>query len=401
MVDLLGLLLGLMRTQPPAHLPKLDVPAAIKVLETQQVYQAPGVVTNIDLAKVRAEMSPDTKLLVAPFTEPFQAGDNYAKANDHYEQVYQPLKAWADSRKVHLITVEGLSTSYGPSDLSELREVGAYMDVTGLVLAAVREAKGAPTNDTVPRYQVIAPTAAQVADMAGKLRQNPVYNAPGREDKFTASVQPIKDRTGFSVRVVALPPLKPGEPFVDYAPALAKEFPDDIVLVAQGYWVEVAGKDQERLSSARNYASGRYEIGTFQQGGTLENRVGTIMLRLDQLSHQKPFGRPQPQTYDPQTTITKYTPWAWGGSAVVLGGGAFAGLAVRRRREQRIEEAALNKAKAKAYAKISKLGTKLLDRQTPEAAERYQTARDMLEQARTAAAMAEVERIADEGLDLL
>ncbi|TCO65534.1 hypothetical protein [Actinocrispum wychmicini] len=400
MIDLLGLLLA--PAQRPAHVPRLDVPAAIKVLETQQVYQAPGVVVNIDMAKVSAELSADTKVLIAPFTEPFKDGNNYPKYDDHLNQVHQPLKAWADSRKVRLITVEGLSTSYGPADLTELREIAAYMDITGPVLSAARNAKGVPVGDTVPHYQVVAPTAAQLADMAGKLRQDPVYNAPGRDDKFPAeSWQLVKDKTGFTMRVAALPPLKPGEPFVDYAPALAKEFPDDIVLVAQGYWVEIAGKDQELLSSARNYASGRYEMGTFQQGGTIDGRVGSIMLRFHDLSRRKPFGRPQPQTYDPQTTITKYTPWAWGASALVLGGGALAGFGLRRRRQHQVERAAMHKAKAEAYAKISELGTALLDHQTPEAAERYSTARDMFEQAETAVAMAEVERIADEGLELL
>ena len=346
-------------------------------------------------------MAPDTKLLIAPFIEPYEAGNNYPTDDDHLKQVYRPLQDWAARRKVQLVTVEGLYTSYGPSTLTELREQAAYMDITGPVLAAVRKAKGVPIGETYPAYQVRPPTAAQLADLAGKLRQNPIYNAPGRQDQFTLSTKSIQEKTGLTVRVAALPPLRPGEPFVDYAPALAREFPDDIVLVAQGYWMEAAGKDQERVTSARNYASGRYEIGTFEQGGTVNGRVASIVLRVDELSHHKPFGRPQPQTYDPQTTITRYTPWAWGGSAVVLGGGALAGFGVRRRRRQRAEQAAPHKAKAEAYAKISELGTALLDKQTPAAAERYSTARDMFEQAHTAAAMAEVERIAVEGLGLL
>jgi hypothetical protein len=397
-VPLIGLLLGVLHTAPPADLPKLDVPAAIRALETQQVYQAPGVSVAIDLAAVQREMAPNTKLLIAPFTEPFKAGNNYANGDAHYKDVYLPLLKWAQDKKVELVTVEGLETSYGPSSLSELREQTAYMDVTGPTLAAVRKAKKAPIGDTYPVYAVREPTSGQLADLVGKLRQAPIHNAPGRDDQFTLSVKAIKDQTGLSLRVVALPPLRPGEPFVDYAPALAKEFPDDVVVVAQGYWAEIAGKDPERLASARNYAFGRFEYGTFQQGGSIDNRVRTIVQRIDELSRRKPFGRPQPKTYDPAETITRYTPWAWGASAFVLGGGALTGWGLRRFRRNQTERAALHKATVQAYAKISELGTALLEHQTPAAAERFSTARDLFEQAKTAEAMAEVEKIAVEGL---
>ncbi len=372
MLPLIGLLLGVAVVQPP-DVHKLDVPAAIRALETQQVYQAPGVVTHIDLGVVTREMAPDTKLLIGPFSA--------YKDNDHYERVSEPLRKWADSKKVRLITVEGLYTRWGPSNVAELRQQTAYMDITGPALASVREVNKVPVGEVYPAYEVRTPTPAQVADLAGKLRESRIYNAPGRADKFTLSTKSIQQQTGLTVRVAALPALKPGEPFVDYAPALAREFPDDIVLVAQGYWTDAAGKDQERVDSARNYASGRYEIGTFLKGGSVDGRVSTILTRLDELSRRKPFGRPQPETYDPAQTITRYTPLAWD---------------VYKR-----QEAELQKAKAKAYAKISELGTALLDSHPPEAAERYTTARDLFEQARTAEAMAEVERIAEEGLALL
>ncbi|ALG13725.1 hypothetical protein [Kibdelosporangium phytohabitans] len=393
MVPLIGLAIGAALLQP-ADVPKLDVPAAIRALETQQVHQAPGAVANIDLDVVRREMAPDTKLLIAPFERGY-------KDDEHYEQVSVPLKKWADAKKVRLITVEGLYTRWGPSNLTELRQQTAYMDITGPALASVREINRVPVGQAYPAYQVLAPTSAQVADLAGKLRQNPVHNAPDRADKFTLSPRTIQEKTGFTIRVAALPALRPGEPFVDYAPALAAQFPDDIVLVAQGYWVEVAGKDKERVDSARNYAFGRYEIGTFSKGGTIDGRVATIITRLDELSRSKPFGRPQPETYDPARTIARYTPLAWGGSAVVLGGGALAGFALRRKRRQQAADAALLKAKAKAYARISELGAALTEQAPTAAAERYTTARDLFEQAHTAEAMAEVERIADEGLAAL
>nr|WP_042196636.1 hypothetical protein [Kibdelosporangium sp. MJ126-NF4]CTQ93031.1 hypothetical protein [Kibdelosporangium sp. MJ126-NF4] len=397
MVPLIGLVLGVAVLQP-SDVPKLDVPAAIRALETQQVYQAPGVVTHIDLSLVAREMKPDTKLLIAPFATGYKDEKHY---DEHYDKVYEPLKKWADSKKVRLITVEGLYTRWGPSNPTELRQQTSYMDITGPVLASIRDGNRTPVGQAYPAYEVRTPTPSQVADLAGKLRQNPVYNAPDRADKFTLPTQSIKDKTGFTVRVAALPALKPGEPFVDYAPALAKEFPDDIVLVGQGYWTEAAGKDQQLVDSARNYAFGRYEIGTFSKGGTIDGRVGTIVTRLSELSRRKPFGRPQPETYDPAATIARYTPLAWGGSAVILGGGALAGFALRHRRRRQREEAALLQAKAKAYARISELGTALVDDRKPAAAERYTTARDLFEQAHTAEAMTEVERIAEEGLALL
>jgi hypothetical protein len=95
-------LLGLMFAAPPP----LDVPAAIHALESQQVYRAPGTVTNLDLAAVQRELTPEIRILIAPFTGDYQ-GDA------HYQNVYQPLKNWAEAKGVELITVEGLYTTFG------------------------------------------------------------------------------------------------------------------------------------------------------------------------------------------------------------------------------------------------------------------------------------------------
>jgi hypothetical protein len=77
-------------------------------------------------------------------------------------------------------------------------------------------------------------------------------------------------------------------------------------------------------------------------------------------------------------------------------------LFVSRTRRGREEAQSFRLARAWAYVRIEKLGACLLEveRADSRAAERYGTARTLFEQARTAEAMAEVRRVADEGLEL-
>nr|WP_157529206.1 hypothetical protein [Kibdelosporangium sp. MJ126-NF4] len=396
MISVLGLAVGLAVLQPidapPA--PRLDVPAAIAALETHQVYQAPGTETNVDVAAVTRELAPDMKLLIAPFAGP-------TPSLEYEKQVTKPLDDWARSRSVRLITVDGLHLDNvgGPENLAELRQVTAYMDVTGPALESVRYMKDTARHDSrlYPTHPTSAPTSDQVANLVAKLRQNPVYNAPDRSDRATTPVAAIRQKYGFSLRVVALPALKPGEPFVEYAPALAKEFPDDIVLVAQGHWIDIAGKDQQRLESARNYTMNHDRRVTLFRGTTVDRVVRKLTGRLGDLGRHKPLGDPQPQAFDLGRTLVGSTPLLWGGSAAILGGGVLvSGLVLLRRRRRAVT--ALRTARARAQAAISELGAVLEESPRADATERHVTASELFEQATTAAAMAEAERVADEGL---
>jgi hypothetical protein len=61
---------------------------------------------------------------------------------------------------------------------------------------------------------------------------------------------------------------------VDYAPALAKQFPGDEIFVSYDMWLDVAGPDQAVLESARDYAHG--ESASFEHGVVMSDRIATL-----------------------------------------------------------------------------------------------------------------------------
>lgn len=389
--------------------PKLDVEAALAALETEQIYRAPGAVAYLDEELIRAELTDDMRVLVAPFTGPYGAEGHYANSEEYRTQVFRPLRDWAEDRGLVLIRVEGLLASSNKgvsavaSDLDGLRRHLGQYDVTSSVWTLVQHAKGSDTDAEPPHPmpEWVDPTPQQTAELVERLRRDRVYNAPGREDPFQGSLDLIRESTGFTLRVVAFPPVEPGEPMVDYAPALAEHFPDDVILVAYGDWLEIAGPHPVALSSARNYAYGRYQQGPYRAGMVLDDRIGTVLSRADELLTQHPFGRPQPKTVE--QLITELAPWLLGGSALVLGGVPLAREFGRRMRSARTEREAFRYAKARAFAAIAELGEELLaHRDDPApyvaaAAERHAAASALFEQATTSAAMKEVHDIADKG----
>jgi hypothetical protein len=225
--------------------------------------------------------------------------------------------------------------------------------------------------------------------------------------------QLAKQEYGLTVRIAALPALKPGDPLVDYTPELLTRFPGEIVMVAQGRWLDVAASQQDKADSARDYAYGRYEYASFTEGTPMQDRVGTVLERLRFLLKGTAYGRPQPQPqpqaqpYDVRQTISGLMPWVLVGAALVLGAAGLytwqRGQATRADGERR----AMRRERARAAAKIGDLGARLLDVEEhgdavdPAAAERHATARDLYDQALTAKAMVEVSAIADEGLEVM
>ncbi|ALG13722.1 hypothetical protein [Kibdelosporangium phytohabitans] len=366
------------------------------MLETQSVYRAPGAVANLDMAAVMREMRPGLRLVIAP---------SATRDRRYAEEVAKPLENWGKPKGIRVITVTGLAVWDGPSNLTNLRQWTAYMDATGPVLQAIRKTNQQQPGDlepaaevgAYPAYPVVEPTGDQVADLAGKLRQNPVYDAQGAAPGFTRSAGVFQQQYGFSARVVVLPALKAGEPFVDYAPALAKQFPDDVVVVAQGYWVEVAGRGQDRLTSARDYAYANSSHDSFAPATTVDRWVATIARRIADMNHRKPFGEPLTESRGLVRRIADHTPPVLGGSAVVLGVSVLLGAASGRRRRRRETEIALRKAKATAYARISELAAALTLIANSDAADRYAEARDLFAKGRTA----DAERAAGDGLALL
>lgn len=136
----------------------------------------------------------------------------------------------------------------------------------------------------------------QLDDLAQRLQNEPVHNAPGRDDPVDTRLAQLADeKYGLSVRIAAFSTPAPAEPITDYAPELRKRFPDEIVLVAHDRWLDVAAADQAKADSARDYAYGRYENASFSQGSPMGDRIGTVLERLQFLIEDTAYGRPQPQ----------------------------------------------------------------------------------------------------------
>lgn len=413
-----GALAAIVVSAPPAvaaQPPKLDVRAAIGALSTEPIYRAPGAVATFDKPRVRAALAPDMRLLVAPFTGEFQPGNNYATDDQYVDQVYTPLDNWATDHHIRLIAVTGLYVSgiiagaaFGPSDIPELRRQTAYQDVTSALLGMINYLNtGAEHFASPPGDPIVPPTAAQLAGLTARLRADPVYNAPDRTDPITVPTGQVSAHYGFTIRVAAFAPLRPGQPMIDYATALAKQFPNDDIFVSYGAWLDVAGPHRQLLQSARDYAYGRYEDATLQQGVSIADRIGTILDRGHELIREHPFSRPQPTPYDLRHQIIAVAPWVLLGSALLLGGGSLLGWRRRRAAATRAEHIALRRESALATAAIATLGARLLDdrARSPEAAatagERHATATATFQQARTAAAMREVREIAEQGEEAL
>jgi hypothetical protein len=306
--------------------------------------------------------------------------------------------------------------AYGPADLPSLRRVTSTLDVTSSVLILTRYASGMSQEKAedidLPPPDPVKPSGRQLDDVTAALKENRVYNAPGREDPIDPVVARLADKAGLHIRVAAFPILDRGEPAVDYAPALAKRFPGEVVLVAQGRWLDIAAPDQAKARSARDYAFGRFEQGSFKQGSAMTDRIATVLGRLHDLLAEVALGRPQPAPqpkpvpFDVRLVIGAIAPWVLVGSAVVIGGAGLVGWRTRARRRAAAERRRLDGASGKALAAINLLGARILaveesgEEVNPAAAERHATARTLYDQALTAEAMAEVEKVADEGMAL-
>lgn len=411
---------GWAQDQPP----KLDVGHALDQLADQRIYRAPGAVAYFDESRVLPVLDERTRVLVAPYSGRYEDGGNYKDGDAHYEQVGKPLDDWATKHRLQLIFVEGIRVTVygdpgagvGPTTIPELRQVTAYLDVTAAMIFAARFAAGIDRDEVgdfdYPNTEPVSPTAAQVDDLVTRL-QTRVYNAPGRDDPVDPLMATLAEQEyGLAVRIAAFPAPAPGEPIVDYAPELLKRFPGEVVLVAHGRWLDVAAGDQAKAESARDYAYGRYEYGSFTQGSLMQDRIGTVLERLQFLLEDTAYGRPQPQPqpraqpFDVRRAISDLIPWVLVGAALVLGGAGLytwrRGQALRAEQERR----AMRKEQARAMVKIGELAATLLaveergDTADPAAAERHATARALYDQALTAKAMAEVTAIADEGLEV-
>ena len=106
------------------------------------------------------------------------------------------------------------------------------------------------------------PVPADPADtetIAAALAAEKYYVAPGIDAAGRRLSRTCRrsDRTG-SCASPCWPDRPPAQPLVDQLSPLAARFPDDIVVVATGRWVQMAGPEQDLLDSAVLYGYGAF-----------------------------------------------------------------------------------------------------------------------------------------------
>ncbi|MFI7679163.1 hypothetical protein [Actinophytocola sp. NPDC049390] len=420
LLAVLGIAASPAAAQPAGRVDPAPIVAALT--DGQQVVRAPGTIARFDEARVREELGRAVRLVVLPVVD-FDLYPSEGDDNQYSEIVSRPIQTWAMDRKVPVVVVTGLDvTMYGapshrehqlPADFDELRTSTANRDITERLVVFARLGKGlAPDVAEDVEITHAAPVPAppdRVAELVAALREDPVYNAPGRTDVIGDDVAATaRKEYDLGIRVAAFPHLEPGQPVVDYATPLGAAFPDDVVLVLHGHWLDVVAADRGKALAARAFAYGKADL-TVLSGGSSRSLLRDTITRLDLLLTETSWGYPQPppqprpQPFDVQRTVWALAPWVLVGSAVVIAGAAL----LRRRRRAATAEVELRAETAAALAVIGDLGARVLAAEEsgepvdPAVAERHATARRLYDQARTSVAMEEVRRVAEEGLELL
>lgn len=223
----------------------------------------PDSIARFDRARVDAlTANGEVKVLVTP-PGPVDSQDNqnYRAA---LSDITQAVEQQWDGTVVRVIGVE--VESVGQSTLADVRHLLQTVEVTsGLefvtpyLLDGTRgpSSGGEVTGTTDPTL---------VAELTARLRTDPVVVADGviQADPSAGIPDPQRLRqtwqetTGTSLRLVVLPPLTDGEPAGVTAADLAPAFPDEVVVLIQGRWLDVAGPDQRALGVARDMTLSRY-----------------------------------------------------------------------------------------------------------------------------------------------
>jgi hypothetical protein len=397
-------------------------PILAALADGEQVIRAPGAIARFDGARVRAELGGAVRLVLLPEVD-FDLYPRKGDDNQYGEIVTRPIQAWALDREVPVVVVTGLDvTMYAalsvrkhrlPADFDELRTTTANQDITERLIVFARLGRGLPpeaAEDVEITHPAPVPAAPdRVAELVATLREHPVHNAPGRTELIEDWVVEIsRSENDLGIRVAAFPFLEPGQPVVDYATPLGAAFPDDVVLVLHGQWLDIVAPDQDKALAARAFAYGDADL-SLLSGGSGQSLLRDTVKRLDLLLAETSWGFPQPPPqprsvpFDVQRAVSALAPWVLVGSAVVIGG---AGV-LRHRRRAADAELELRTETASAMAVIGDLGARVLsaeesgDPADPAVVERHATARLLYDQAHTSVAMAEVRRVAEEGLALL
>lgn len=390
--------------------PGLDLDAALSALEREPIHRVPAAQARFDEARLRPLLDPDVRVLVVPYT-PLDLS-----ASERYDLVDGPLADWAYDRDLEVVLVVGTEVrivgeaTVGTTSLDDLRQNLAHLDVTDEVRFALTYLRTGEEVDLGGPSGAVPDPAERDAVLAG-LRQSRVVataTAPGTEPGVPLVDGPWIDEVlpGGRVRIVALPALDVGAPDRDLLAALTAAYPDDVVLVQRGRWLEAAGPDAEQVRSARAWVLGRYE--GFLLGRTLPPRgpVTQFLERLALLRSGEPFGRPRPVPVVADAVVARWAGPVAAAAAVGLGLAALLVAAGAARRRATTAAAAAREERARAAAALAALDAAILDVGAPAAdvagaAERRDTGYALIEHAREPGEFRAAREAAEQGRVLL
>ena len=371
---------------------------AIGALSTAPVAQLPGSPAVLDTQVLTDAIgTSNVKILTVPFAQPENPLDR--ELDEATDEQLKKVRSWAAGSDVDLVAVIGLNITLGgifeqrPDTLSELQRIMVRSDLTQNLLfstaneqsgrepAYATERPGTPETPVPADPAEIEPIAA--AMVAEKYYATTGIGAPEKAFKDWQDVGP--DRV---VRVALLTGPTAGEPLVDHLGPLTARFPDDIVVVATGRWVQMAGPEQNLLDSAVLYGYGAYYDRVVQNDAPVANLALGMLRRVGDLRTGSVADQQGPSTDDPVSGVSPALPWLFAGTAVIVVAGLV--LFAQRRRAKTVD-ASRNERRAgsRTTAQLSVLSEQILQLDglardgaprtlVSKATERYGTARELL-----------------------
>ena len=375
------------------------VAAAEDAVRRSSIGQVSGAPARIDRTRVTAALQgTGVRVLFLPFS----GLDGREVYRDQVEQVATALldQNLVADRK-HLVVVEGLSVAVDfldvvPSTRGGLVPVFARYDVTDPVISAIDHAADRADSTTDPAYPPAMQAAdpAQAARIGDVLAADQVYTAPGVAP--VAGLGSGGTSAGLTVRIAAFPAVTEGEPLVDYLTPLAARFPDDLVVVVHGLWVQTAGPDPDLQQSASLYLYGQFLDQLATWGPDPVPLAKTVAGRIGDLRSNRATARSPHEAADPVSATVRLAPWLFAGLAV-LAGAASVVLSLRISGEKRLRRRAGRIARDRLVGRLTAVAARLTEldglavegeaaESVDQAAERYGTARQLLDRHPEAAA---------------
>ena len=234
---------------------------------------------------------------------------------------------------------------------------------------------------------------AEVQRIGDALAADRIYNDPGLPQAQTVDSRWANVGPGLVVRAAFLPAVAPGQQLTDLIGPLGKRFPQDVVVVMRGRWIEVAGPDPEILDSALLWLYGNYMkpflrwvVEPSQAVGLLAGQIG--LLRTGVVSNQDPTAT----ATDPGSPANPWLPWLLAGVALLLAGigGWWAGRSRRNSRMAADAQARSGILRRRRFgARLASVAGRIIELdgmakdnaargEVDAAVERYRRARDVL-----------------------